>query len=346
MNIINGYELLSELKNDNSGYAKWGFAKKDKKTYFIKEFLTPIYPLDGTVLSKEQIMRKRAICDEFESKKRAFYNVLNECSTGNIVTISDFFRYENKYYITTEKIDAAPLQPNDVASMELEQKLLITKIILHCVNSLHKHNIVHGDIKPDNILFKKTNSGIYTAKLVDFDSSFLISDALKDEELQGDMVYLAPESFLLMAENEMILTAKIDVFALGILFHQYFSGELPGFDKSQYDYVFEAVLDEHPLTISECVPSFFRDTISQMLNIHPARRPTVTDIFNTIVTNSASKPKTTEPIIETNVGETDSEKSTSLSSASSKLKSTMRTAVPNTEKTLGNEFFKVPDDLL
>lgn len=343
MNIINGYELTSELKNDNSGYAKWGFAKKNKTEYFIKEFLTPIYPLDGTVLSKEQILRKREICDEFEREKRGFYEILNKCSTGNIVTIADFFRYENKYYIVTEKIDAAPIEPIDISVMSYEQKLLITKIILYCVNSLHKHNIVHGDIKPDNILFKKTNGGMYTAKLIDFDSSFLSSEIPRDEELQGDMVYLAPESFLLMAQGEMILTTKIDVFALGILFHQYFSGELPDFDKEKYDYVFEAVLDDFDLKINEHIPEFIGSIIKKMLDKHPARRPTIDVIFNSLISVEKVSTKNTD---SKDLGEYVSTESISTNTTS-RLKSTMR--VTTEEKTIehsSNGFFKKPDDLL
>ena len=73
MEVINGYRLLGELVNTNSGFARWGFAKKDGIVVFIKEFLSPVYPLDATVLSKEQILRKRGICNEFEAKKRKFY---------------------------------------------------------------------------------------------------------------------------------------------------------------------------------------------------------------------------------------------------------------------------------
>lgn len=340
MDIINGYELTGELKSDNSGYAKWGFARKNKTEYFIKEFLTPIYPVDDTVLSKKQILRKREICDKFEREKRSFYEILNKCSTGNIVTIADFFRYENKYYIVTEKIAAAPIEPIDVSAMNYEQKLLIIKIILYCVNSLHKHNIVHGDIKPDNILFKKTNGGMYTAKLIDFDSSFFSSEQPEDEEMQGDMVYLAPEAFLRMAQGEMILTTKIDVFALGVLFHQYFSGELPEFDKAKYDYVFEAVLDDCELKINEHIPEFIGNIIKKMLEKQPERRPAVDEIFNALVlAENARKKNNTAEISEENA----SIKSTA---PVSRLKSTMRVrAEEKTTEHSANVFFKKPDDL-
>lgn len=278
---INGYQTIGELKSANSGYAKWGFARKNGIEYFIKEFLSPIYPLDATVLSKEQILHKRRICNDFEAEKRGFYNELAKCATGNVVTVIDFFRFGSKYYAVTEKVDAAKIDPLDMFRFGLDQKILIMKIILHCVNTLHQNHIVHGDIKPNNILFKATKKGKYTAKIIDFDSSFLESKPPKsEEEFQGDLVYLAPESFLFMAEEEGgVLTTKIDVFALGILFHQYMSGQLPGFDTSKYDYAFEAVLDGNTLTMSSMLPENIQNIISKMLDRDPDMRPTVAEVF-------------------------------------------------------------------
>ena len=36
---IKGYEIKGELKTNNSGFSKWGFATKNGKDYFIKEFI-------------------------------------------------------------------------------------------------------------------------------------------------------------------------------------------------------------------------------------------------------------------------------------------------------------------
>ena len=36
---IKGYEIKGELKTNNSGFSKWGFATKNGRDYFIKEFI-------------------------------------------------------------------------------------------------------------------------------------------------------------------------------------------------------------------------------------------------------------------------------------------------------------------
>lgn len=292
---INGYKIIGELTPNNSGYSKWGFARKNGVEVFIKEFLSPVYPLDATVLSREQILRKRDICNQFESEKKNFYTQLNKCSTGNIVTVTDFFRSGSRYYMVTEKVDAAAISPNEISRFSLEQKILVVKIIVHCMRSLHSHGIVHGDIKPDNILFKRTPRGTYTAKIIDFDSSFLEIEPPKDsEDFQGDMVYLAPESFLFIAEEEDKLSRKIDIFALGVLFHQYFSGQLPGFDKRVYDYAFEAVLDGCELIMHPIIPENFKELLKRMLACDPEERPDIEEIYNILIGAVTEKPEDSE----------------------------------------------------
>lgn len=299
MVLINGYLLSKEgLKNDNSGYAKWGFAYKDGREVFIKEFLTPTYPVDETVLSPRQIESKRAICRDFEMKKRKFYNVLNRCSTGNIITVDDFFRFENKYYMVTEKIDTETIRPEEISRLPYEQKFLILKILLHSIHALHENGIVHGDLKPANILFKRTRKDFFTAKIIDFDSSFLENDppVMGEEELQGDQVYLSPEALLFIMEQNEVLTHKVDVFTLGILFHQYLCGELPGYNTYEYDYICEAVLDDSPISLSYTIPEYIRDIIRSMLNKDPERRPDVSEIFEKLTGAGSlyTQPKETE----------------------------------------------------
>lgn len=277
---INGYTLNAPLTCDKSGFSKWGFAKRGGEEYFIKEFLAPIYPVNHELLSDEQIERKIRICKKFEVEKSRLYRAISECSNGNIVPVAQFFRHKSHYYIITEKINAKKLAIEDIKAMPLGQKLIITKIIAYSVGLLHSKGIVHGDIKPDNLLFSKSPNGIYTAKLIDFDSSFFADNPPKNnEDFQGDMIFLAPESYLYMAGEIDKITTKADVFALGVLFHLFWSGELPYIDKTQYDYVFEAVLSDEKVGILRDIPQSIAVIIHQMLDKNPNNRPSLSSVF-------------------------------------------------------------------
>ena len=280
---IGDYTLVGELKNDDSGFSKWGFATKGKNVYFIKEFLSPVYPVDMSLLSPAVIASKKAVCDEFERRKLELYNRLYTCNTGNIIVVERFFRDKGKYYVVTEKVDSDKFGVDYISEhFTPEQKLLLVKVLTYNVAQLHGKSIVHGDIKPSNVLIKRTAGG-YTAKLIDFDSSFLEDSPPTFDEFQGDMVYLAPESFMLLATEEGEIDRKIDVFALGLMFHQYFTGELPGYDVNKYAYPFESVVDGEPLVVSEDIPMPLRGAIESMLKAEPAERIELSEVFDILV---------------------------------------------------------------
>ena len=65
------------------------------------------------------------------------------------------------------------------------------------------------------------------------------------------------------------------MFALGIVFYQIFTGELPEFDHEKYDYAFEAVLDGGGLTYSRGIPKLWRDMIIAMTEKDVKKRITL-----------------------------------------------------------------------
>ena len=64
--FINGYDV-TELKPDNSGYAKWGFGRRNGREFFIKQFLSPVYPAQRGELSDKQVEQKKSICNGFRT---------------------------------------------------------------------------------------------------------------------------------------------------------------------------------------------------------------------------------------------------------------------------------------
>ena len=127
-------------------------------------------------------------------------------------------------------------------------------------------------------------------KIIDFDASFLEEKQPDPEELMGDAAYYSPEAILRMMEEEVEVTSKSDVFALGILFHQILSGELPeigGEDNTLS--VGEAVLNEEPVTVRDTVPEPYRELIQKMLLFDVTERPSSTAVFQYLSELDASQ---------------------------------------------------------
>lgn len=280
MERLGTYELAGSLTNQNAGYSVWGFGKKNGMDYFIKQFVAQKYPANDTVSSPERLQKKIKECERFEQRKIAVYQMLNENSDGNAVRVEEFFRIESKYYISMRKIEALPWDVAAVASLPRGEIRRLCAIIAHGIASLHKGRIVHADLKHDNILFMKTPHGYTTAKIIDFDSSFLETDPpLAGDEIIGDLVYFSPEACRSIWGEQMELTCKMDIFALGVLFHQYLTGDLPYFNTGESSYPGEAVAKGELLSVSDKLPTDLRDLLSNMLSPDPAKRPSASEVF-------------------------------------------------------------------
>lgn len=280
---INGYTLKGELNNENSGFSKWGFAVKGGKEYFIKELITPVYPVDKGVMSDELFESKRNFCKNFENRYVKLYTAINNASCGNLVRIEEFFRCGSKYYLINEKVDGESASMEEIANFSDENKLLLAKSVIFAFCCLHRWGIVHFDVKPSNILVKRTRSGKYVGKIIDFDAGFSQNEVRDDVELGGDLTYLAPETFLAIRGDDVKIGEKADIYSLGLVLHEYFSGHLPSFNKTEYEYPFEAVLDGGGVSIdSSSMPLEISELIIKMISADPDERPSAEEILKEI----------------------------------------------------------------
>lgn len=279
------YNMIGNLSNRNAGYSMWGFAKKDGKDFFVKQFLSPKYPVNDTQSSPARIRRKMDICDKFVQQKQKIYSVVNAESDGNDVRIQELFRVDSKFYIAMEKIEALPWTIQTVCDLDIDEKRRLCAIIAHGIAALHHGGLIHADVKHENILFTKTPTGTITAKITDFDSAFLETEPLdENEEIVGDWVYFSPEAWNKINGEPANLTCKMDVFALGVLFHQYFAGTLPLFDTENCSAAGQALHMGLEVRVAEGLPQDLTELLQQMLSKDPDDRPTADEVFRRIRT--------------------------------------------------------------
>ncbi len=281
--IINGYEVIGELNNANSGFSKWGFARKNGRVYFLKEMINPVYPVDESSMSVSMLAQRRNFCIRYEARCKKLYTAINNASYGNLVRIVEFFRYGSRYYIITDPIENSASTIEAVSGLPPMVKYRILKSVAFCFSCLHESGIAHFDVKPSNIILKRTARGGYAAKLIDFDSSFFKEEIRDEIELGGDLTYLAPETFLHICGENSCVDENADIFALGLVFHEFFCGKLPLFDANEYEYPYEAALDGGTLTPDfSVVPERLAKLIADMLNVEPSKRPSASGIVTEI----------------------------------------------------------------
>lgn len=284
--IINGYTILQDFIVAG-GMSKISFASKGGKEYFIKEFLYPKYPLPDSPGSEKIKEQKRIACEKFEKHHQELNRkIASKVSLGgNLVFAVDFFRYGPCYYKVTEKIDTESLTPSDISKLPINDILLISKCVCHSLRIMHSLDIVHGDLKPDNILIKKTPSA-FSAKLIDFDDSYFSGKPPKQESLVGTPEYFSPEqAAYIMDEDDEIdgktLTLKSDIFTLGIILCEYFTGHKPIVEE-KYKTVWNSVNNGILPRFAKEIPNNINNLLTLMLKKEAVDRPTIDEVFNVL----------------------------------------------------------------
>ena len=130
-------------------------------------------------------------------------------------------------------------------------------------------------------MVRRTAEGYCTAKIIDFDAGFFSDDP--PGEITGDQVYFSPEALLHNMGRPVAVTEKADIFALGLLFHQYWCGTLPGFDREEHRYANEALLEGDSLLLNiPALPGDVRALLDRMLALDPAERPSARQAWESL----------------------------------------------------------------
>ena len=284
--VLNGYRLLEDFRVVGAGLSEWSFAERGGREFFIKRFLSPTYPEADAPGSERIKAKKRARCAAFEAHHRGIQAAMAPLTTygGNLIATLDFFRIGAKYYKVTEKVDVAGLQTRDIAALDFPAQLVLLKTVAHSLKILHDLRIVHSDLKPSNVLVKRTELG-YTTKLIDFDSSYIAGNPPPPEEIVGTMNYYSPElvRYIQGSAAPGELTEASDIFALGLIYAEYLSGAMPPFDPAHHEPAI-AVLHGQPLKLGSLrAPTSVTDLIERMLLPNPAARPSVAQVHSTLM---------------------------------------------------------------
>lgn len=284
--VLNGYRLLEDFRVVGAGLSEWSFAERGGRDFFIKRFLSPTYPEADAPGSERIKAKKRARCAAFEAHHRGIQAAMAPLTTygGNLIATLDFFRIGAKYYKVTEKVDVAGLQTRDIAALDFPVQLVLLKTVAHSLKILHDLRIVHSDLKPGNVLVKRTELG-YTTKLIDFDSSYIAGNPPPPEEIIGTMNYYSPElvRYIQGSAAPGELTEASDIFALGLIYAEYLTGAMPPFDPAHHEPAI-AVLHGQPLKLGPSrVPTLITDLVERMLLPDPAARPSVAQVHSTLM---------------------------------------------------------------
>lgn len=255
-------------------------AEKDGEPFFVKQFLAPKYPLEtspGLPAGKAERRDKFLAFERYQEEKlRAIRRVAAE--DGRLVLPMEQFRHGTSWYTVSPWVQSTGLPLDQIARRGLEARLLIMAAVAVAVRTLHAAEIVHGDLKPANILIGEASGGQFRARLIDFDSSYFDRRPPEPKLVMGDPPYYSPEllSYVQGRVSAAAVTTKSDVFALGLVYCEYLTGALP----TGPDYAAEVVRSGEVLRLrGDAAHPQLEPLLRDMLMVEPGRRPVVRHVY-------------------------------------------------------------------
>ncbi len=176
--------------------------------------------LDRKVLLKvihPQWMSDAELVERFNREARAIAQI----DHPNVVKVFDFGEADGVLFMALEWIDGGTLK-DKLRSGPLSQALVkqIAQGILAGLDAVHKSNLIHRDIKPDNILIGADGS----PRLADFSLAGFsrISALTRHGDMIGSPAYLAPELL-----DGTPASTRSDLYALGLVLLETLTGSNP-----------------------------------------------------------------------------------------------------------------------
>jgi serine/threonine-protein kinase len=208
---------------------------------------------------------------------------VNQIGHPNIVDVFAFGKLpDGRSYFVMEFLQGESLRTRlQRALMTTGEAVLILDEVASALEAAHDKQIVHRDLKPDNVFLASVRGSQMLVKLLDFGIAKLVGDASIAKTTTGQMMgtpaYLSPEQ-----SRGKNVDYRTDVYALGCMMYEMVTGRLPFMADSPADMILMHVTAQptKPSVHKPGIPPLLEQTILQMLDKDPDRRPSIPDVRN------------------------------------------------------------------
>lgn len=242
-----------------------------------------VYRAHDAVLGRTvalKMFRASATADEDLDRQQAEIAVLAQLSHPNIVALHDAAIDRSdpespRIYYVMELVEGTDLKKllaqEQLGARQIAQ---LGYYVATALEHVHRHGIVHRDVKPANILLGGVGPDAtrVTVKLGDFGLASVgpATPITERESISGTVAYLSPEQ----AQGELVATST-DVYSLGLVLLQCFTGRL-AFPGNPIESALARLLDNPEIPTD--LPQDWRLLLAAMTARQPADRPDARDV--------------------------------------------------------------------
>lgn len=190
-----------------------------------------------------------------------------QLSHKHIVRLHNLQEHEGGFYMVMEYIEGCTFRDilREQGKLPLATVMQVASICSDAIGYAHRRNVLHRDIKPDNLML--TRDGVL--KVIDFGLACLSHAARKTEIISGTPMYISPEEC-----QGKALDQRSDIFSLAITLHELITGHMPTADGVR-------ATDLAPFcpVISSEIPAPLNPVFAKALALDPNERWSTVDEF-------------------------------------------------------------------
>ena len=258
------YEILSKLGSGSFGSVYLARNKYTNEKVALKQIKK----------SSANLLSDGEITDEIE--------ILKNLDHPDIVRIIESFNTKNSYILITEYCEGGELFDQVKNQLSETQIAVIFKQVLSGLAYLHSNNIVHRDLKLENILIheieksKTTGEDLFNIKIIDFGTARIFDKKRNPQSIVGSSYYIAPEVLRQKYNKEC------DLWSVGVILYMFIVGHAP-FDGCDDDEITTNIQrgvyrknDRRWIKASKEV----KDLIQKLLTYRPSQRLSAIQALN------------------------------------------------------------------
>jgi hypothetical protein len=212
----------------------------------------------------------------FRDRFRAEAVTLAGLSHPNLVRVRDYLEDDTGAYLVMDRVEGPSLRRllSSYGRLAPEQACGVLCGALSGLGSAHDHHLLHGDVKPENVLIDRAG----LSQLTDFGQAV----PLGSPSSGGSAPYLSPEAI-----EGRPLDQRSDLYAMGVVLYECLAGR-PPFVADQVPTVLHQALHQLPPAIPGLPPPM-ADLVARALAKEPDPRPASAQQFLAELTEAASR---------------------------------------------------------
>ena len=213
-----------------------------------------------------KIFNKQYPTSEEISKFDREYELANMFTDEGVIQVYEISKIDNSPTIIMEDIGGRSLG-DILKSMKLnmDEFLSLAIQITETIGNIHKHNIIHKDINPSNIIWNIEKDIV---KIIDFNIATELPREITSVKnlnvLEGTLAYISPEQTGRMNRS---IDYRTDFYSLGVTFYWILTGHLPFETDDLLKLVHShiAILPVSPYKIDESIPQALSEIVMKLM---------------------------------------------------------------------------------